>query len=162
MERKGFDIGTPMALLLFAVFTALVMGVLSVSADVYGSAQKRDGEMLDTAIARQYLATKLWRLDGLFPVVLDGDGNEATEGPAFAYVEDLEGTRCRTVLYLHDGHIYEYFGLDGLDFVPGDGEAILEVDDVRFTRTDNGVRVELDLPNGETESLAVGHRSEVD
>lgn len=159
MDKRGIDVGTPAALLLLTVFAALVTMVLSMSADVYATSQRRDAGVLDAAVARQYLATKLWRLDGLSPAVLDRDGNEAGTGPGLTYVEDLDGTECRTTIYFHDGYVYEDFKLEGLGFALGDGESVLEAEDLAFTRTDRGIRVELVLPGGKTERFAVGYRS---
>lgn len=159
MDKRGFDIGTPAALLLLAVFAALVTSVLSMSADVYVTSQARDAGTLDAAVARQYLATKLWRLDGLSPAVLDRDGNEADTGPVLTYIEDFDGTACRTTIYLHDGHVYEDFKLDGLGFAPGDGESVLEAESLSFTRTARGIRVMLGIPGGDVQEFSVGYRS---
>lgn len=161
MGRKA-DIGTPVVLLLFAVFAVLVMSVLIRCADVYGSAQERDAAALDAMVARQYMATKLWRVDGTPFAVLDGDWREADRGPALQWYEDYDGTMCKTILYLHDGHVVEDFTLAELDFQEGDGESILEAESLEFERTPNGVLVRMGLPGGQDVSFGIGFRSEVD
>lgn len=158
MIRKP-NIETPVILLLFAVFAVLVMSVITAAANVYRSAEERDGAILDGCIAKQYLTTKLWRLDGLSPTVRDLDGNECKAGPGLEYYEDMDGTLCRTMIYFHDGQVYEDFTLAGLDFAIGNGQSVLRMEDLVFERTEHGIAAHLTLEDGRTETIFVGFRS---
>ena len=67
---------------------------------------------------------------------------------ALVLTEELDGERYKTVLYAHDGYLYELFTPEELSVKPGDGEPVLPLQDMDAQLSDNLLTVSLTTPDG--------------
>ena len=117
-----------LALLLFALFAVLVLGVLLSGAGVCRRLTERDAASFDRRTALQYVATRVWNAAGTVTVE-DFAGPDST----LCIAEDIEGERYLTRLYCWDGAMRELFCGEEDVFEPEDGEVIVSVPGLYFT-----------------------------
>lgn len=142
-------------LLLFGVFAVCVLSVLLTGADAYQRLSARDRASYDRRTAGQYLTTRVRQADRLGDVAVeDFDGADA-----LVFTEEIDGEVYRTMVYCHDGYLRELFAVEGGDFLPADGEKILEAQGLTLSMERQTILAELTDPAGEVRRLTLYLRS---
>ncbi|MBQ6875929.1 MAG: DUF4860 domain-containing protein, partial [Lachnospiraceae bacterium] len=65
-----------------------------------------------------------------------------------------------TRIYCHNGYLYELFTLEGLQFEPEDGEAILPLNSLSFSRSGDLLYVEVEYTDAVRDTLILHLRSQ--
>lgn len=140
------------ALLLFGVFAACVLAVLLTGADAYRRLTQRDQAAFDRRAGAQYVVTKLRQADRA--------GNVA--------VKEIEGVRTLvldadteyiTYIYQYDGWLWELYTWCGEPPVPGDGQQLVETEQVDWFLEDGLLTIQITTELGEEDTLMLSLRS---
>jgi len=131
---RGEQVSSAATLMVFCIFAMLAFSVIMLGALAYRniSGASREGE--DERGCLSYIWTVIKNNDNAKNVYV-GDFNGA---PALYFEEELNDTVYQTVIYHHEGWIYELFAMDAYGFSPDSGSRIIEVGDLRFERLDDG------------------------
>ncbi|MCL1819820.1 MAG: DUF4860 domain-containing protein [Oscillospiraceae bacterium] len=119
---KGQKIDTVLVLLTFCVFAVSVLLVLMLSARVYKNMTQVSSEAYNEHIVLSYIWTKVKNEDNEGKITVD-DFNGLS---ALSISADYGGTEYKTMIYRHNGWIYELFSEAGLGLAPEDGTALIE------------------------------------
>jgi hypothetical protein len=155
MKQRKRKIDALAVLLLFAVFAVCVLSVLLSGADVYHRLADRDRLSYDYRTAGQYLSTRVRQADRLGQVsVIDFGGTDA-----LVFTEEIEGENYETLVYCYDGYLRELFALADGDFLPEDGEKVLQAQSLSLSLDGQLLTAELVGPAGEAQELTLFLRS---
>lgn len=163
MKEQGRkrNISSLLVLLLFAVFVICILAVLLTGAQVYQNLAQRDQESYDRRTVAQYIATKVRQTDAesfVFTAPFSEDAAQ-TEGDTLYLTEQLEGEDYYTRIYCHDGYVRELFASCYDEFLPEDGEKIMEAEDLLFAVEDGLLTVQIGYADGTRENLVLHLRS---
>lgn len=144
------------ALVLFGVFAACVLSVLLTGADVYHKLTVRDQEAYARRTCAQYVATKVRQASSGYAVeVTNFDGVDA-----LALSENIDGEIYVTQVYCYDGWLRELFTAEGGEFLPEDGEQIIEAQAMDLALEDGLLTVDLTDGAGAETQLVLFLRGE--
>ena len=132
---KGRSIDTIFVLIVFSTFAFSVLMVLMLGASIYRNINDISHEAQDEHTVLSYVWTKTKNFD-------DADSIHVGEfnGVSALFInERIGGTDFRTVIYNHDGWLFELFSETALDFSLDDGIRIVMVEDLRFEDVGNGL-----------------------
>ena len=167
-------------LLLFAIFTACILSVLLTGADVLQTISQRDQESFRHRTCAQYLTTRvrqsdvearIWvgEFDQIPPLTADNSSSSTTDnsrqnspsltGDTLFLIEELGGRTYCTRIYCYGGQLRELFSLADLEFAPGDGQPILEAQDLRFDQQGELLTITITYTDGSSETLYLSLRS---
>lgn len=162
-------------LLLFVIFTTCILSVLLTGADVLRSLSRRDQDSFQQRTCAQYLTTKVRQNDvasqifvadfsHISDTVSVSDSSLSEDGAIFTgdtlfLQEELGGRTYYTRIYCWDGHLRELFSQADLTFAPSDGQEILNVQDLTFTKQGSSLTIHITYPDGSTETLRLHLRS---
>ena len=144
------------ALVLFGVFAACVLSVLLTGANVYHKLTARDQEAYSRRTCAQYIATKVRQArSGRAVAVADFGGVDA-----LSLTEEIEGDTYVTQVYCYDGWLRELFTAEGGEFLPEDGEQIIEAQAMDLALEDGLLTVDLTDGAGAETQLVLFLRGE--
>ncbi|MEA4934633.1 MAG: DUF4860 domain-containing protein [Lawsonibacter sp.] len=118
-----------LALVLFGVFAACILSVLLTGSEAYRRLTIRDQAAYDRRTCVQYIATKVRQAPGPDSISLSSFG----DGDALMLTENIEDELYVTRIYCDNGWIRELFSSAGEDFVPDDGEKVLQAQALSLT-----------------------------
>lgn len=142
-----------LVLLVFAVFMVSVLMVLLTGADLVRGMTERDQRSYDRRTVAQYLTTRVRQGDQAGAVF-------AADPGTLVFREEISGTTYETRVYCHEGYLREMFCETGYDLAPEFGETILPMEDFQVCLEDTLLRIQLEMPDGSGEALALHLRSE--
>ncbi len=148
------SLSTVAALLLLAVFAVGVLAVLLSGAQSYRRLTQQDQIAFDSRTVAQYLASKLRQAPGPEAASISDFGGTA----ALQIIQQIDGEEYVTHIYCHDGWLMELFSIAQGDFSPEDGEKVLPASDLRITRQQDLLTVELLDGSGEPVCLKLSIR----
>ena len=122
-----------LVLLLFGVLAACILSVLLTGAGAYRRLTERDDAAYDRRTATQYVATRVRQADEVGGVSVETVG----DADALVFAEEIDGYLYETRIYYYDGYIRELFAEAGYDFLPEDGEKVMEAVGMTITE-ENG------------------------
>ena len=125
MKEKHTKITDLSALLVFAVFALCVLTVLLYGTRVYGRMVRSAEAQFRMRTATQYVCTRVQQAESAS--VTDFGGCEA-----LVLKEQTDGTVYVTYVYCYDGFLRELFCGENAALLPGDGEKLLPVEDLRL------------------------------
>ena len=130
---RGEGAGGAAALMVFCIFAMLAFSVLMLGAGAHKSIAAISREGAIEQICLSYIWTRVKSNDDVGMVrVRDFDGTPAL------YLEEKYGdTAYNTIIYHHDGWVYELVAESGFDFIRGDGLRVVQADAVSFEQLDN-------------------------
>ena len=128
-------IGTAAALMIFGIFTMSVLAVLVLGVDAYKNMTDISREGYDERVCLSYLWTKVKNGDEAERVYI-GDFHGLN---ALCLDEIYEGATYHTMIYHHEGWVYELFFEDGLEFSPEDGVPVIKNGSLSFEQLDDGL-----------------------
>ena len=147
--------------ILFVILTTCLLSVLLSGADLYQTINQRDQVSYDQRTLIQYLTTKIRQNDvngqievGSFDAVSDSD--QGTTLHIFEVIEDR--TFC-TRIYCHNGYLYELFSAGGLDFSMSEGQPLLPVKDLSFSRFSDLLQIDIQYNDSHSETFYIDLRS---
>ena len=141
--------------LLFGLFAVCILSVLLTGADAYRRLAQRDQLSYDRRTAGQYLSTRVRQADRLGQVsVIDFGGTDA-----LVFTEEIEGEDYETLVYCYDGYLRELFALADGNFLPEDGEEVLQAQSLSLSLDGQLLTAELVGPAGEAQELTLFLRS---
>lgn len=160
-QGKKLNVSGLLTLLLFAVFGVCILLVLLTGADAYQRLRRRDQSSYDRRTAAQYIATKVRQADEagmVYAAAFDASEPEGA-GDTLFLKEEIDGAYYVTRIYCHEGYLRELFAdLEG-EFSPGDGEKVLEAEELWFSMEGESLTVEITYGDGEQEQLSFYLRS---
>ena len=155
MKRNNGKTNALLALLLFGLFAVCILSVLLTGADAYRRLARRDQHSYDGRTAVQYLSTRVRQADGVGQVSV-----RSFEGAdALVLTEEIEGQTYETLVYCHDGFLRELFSAAGSEFLPEDGEKVLEAQALVLELEGQSLTARLTGPEGEVRELILYLRS---
>lgn len=155
MKRNNGKTNALVVLLLFGLFAVCILSVLLTGADAYRRLARRDQHSYDGRTAVQYLSTRVRQADGLGQVSV-----RSFEGAdALVLTEEIEGQTYETLVYCHDGFLRELFSAAGSEFLPEDGEKVLEAQALVLELEGQSLTARLTGPEGEVRELILYLRS---
>ena len=127
--------GTAAVLMIFCVFTASALTALTLGVSAYKNVTDITWENYEERICLSYIWTKIKNGDEADKVaVIDFHGR-----PALRIDETGDdGTIYHTIIFHHEGWVYELFFEDGLEFSPEDGVPIVN-ESLSFERLEDGL-----------------------
>ena len=134
-SATGQKIGNLMALVIFCAFTAAVLLVLMLGANIYQGISSRNSASADQRLAVSYIEAKLRHNDTWNAVYLGSfQSNEgATDIPTLYLEEDYDSIIYNTMIYCYDGWIRELYCEKGLEFAPDAGIKVLPAKNLDFS-----------------------------
>ena len=154
-ERNKRKLDNLLVLLLFGIFAICILAVLLTGADIYQRLSARDQDSYDQRTAAQYLTTRIRQADQIDSVsVRDFKGQDA-----LVFTQSIEGSTYETLVYCYDGYLRELFTVADGDFLPEDGEKVLEAQQLSVSLDGQIVHVELTGTAGEKQELTLYLRS---
>jgi len=155
MKQNKRETDALVVLLLFGVFAVCILSVLLTGADAYHRLAQRDQLSYDRRTAGQYLSTRVRQGDQLGNVAVG-----SFEGvDVLVLSEEIEGETYETLVYCYDGYLRELFAAAEGDFLPEDGEKVLEAQSMLLQKDGQTLTVELTGPVGEVQELTLCLRS---
>ena len=154
-KQKKRNMGALAVLLLFGVFAVCILSVLLTGADAYQRLARRDQLSYDRRTAGQYLSTRVRQADQLGRVTVDSFGGV----DALVFTEEIEGEEYETLVYCYDGYLRELFVSAEGDFLPEDGEKVLQAERLSLSLDGQLLTAELVGPAGEVQNLILYLRS---
>ena len=153
-RQRKHQIDGLITLVLFGVFAGCVLSVLLTGAKVYRDLTAEGQAAYGRRICAQYIATKVRQVpSGSALRVETSDGIDI-----LSYSEEIGGETYITSVYCSDGWVRELFTFEGAEFLPEDGERIVEAEQVRFSLEDGLLRVEIEGADGSGTELALALR----
>ena len=147
MKNNGHrNISRLLGLLVFALFALCVAAVLLTGAGTYRNLTRRGSEAHNQRLAVRYLTTRFQQAPAVR--VEDFHGLQA-----LTVREQFGGKTYLTRVYCHDGSLRELFSAENAQVSPGDGEILLEVENLTFSQTEDLLTVEVTLPDGSIQKL---------
>ena len=127
--------GTAAALMIFCVFTMSVLTVLMLGVNAYKNVTDISREGYDERICLSYIWTKVKNGDEAGMVsVRDFHGL-----PALCIDEVYDGATYHTMIYHHEGRVWELFFEEGLEFFPEDGVSVIGNESLSFEPLEAGL-----------------------
>jgi len=155
LRTSGNRISGLLALMLFLIFSICILGVLLSTADAYQRLSERNALSGDRRTGMMFVSTKVHQSD-LRGRIHAGD----FDGTSALYLtEVLEGESYKTILYCHDGYLYELYAPEDLTVKRGDGEPILPVSAFKVSEENGLLNVSITAPDGTVTSQAMYIRS---
>lgn len=130
--KKQTSITAIAAMLLLAVFSLSILGVLLSGAQVYRNLTNQGAEDYNRRTCLQFLSTKLKQAQTPDSVEIQQFG----DGDALFILEKYGNRTFVTRIYCHNGWLMELFSLDAEGFAPEDGEKILPLDSLKITESE--------------------------
>ena len=121
MKLSHKSISSVAALLVLAVFSMGILGVLLGGARVYRGLTEQGRFDYDSRTCLQYLSTKLAQAPSPDSVSIRQFG----DSDALFLIETIEDREFVTRIYCHGGWLMELFSVNSDSFAPEDGEKIL-------------------------------------
>jgi len=144
-----------LVLVLFGIFAICILAVLLSGAGTYERLAERRQEGYAGRTVPQYIATKIRQSDKAGAVSVGEFGNVR----ALELREVLGEEEYITRIYSYDGYLRELFSSASGNFQPGDGERILEAEQVDFSLEENRLQITVTGAKGETTQLQLTLRS---
>ena len=144
IPNSGRGLRSALTILLCALFFLLAMGLTLLSSNVYRSVAAASDATYTHRTALSYLVNQIRRSD------LDG-------GVALGHFGGSDALYLRedgyvTILYCYDGQLRELYTEEGLEFAPGDGVAILPLEELSIQAQDG--LISLTVQEGEASHTA--------
>jgi len=149
---------TVFVLIIFCVFAASVLLVLMLGGGIYKtiSDQAQDGYAQRTCLS--YLWSKVKTGDKSGSVFV----SEFNGASALCLEEEYDGVLYKTLIYQHNGWVYELFYESGLEFDLDSGMQVTEIDALSFEALENGSVKAVCAESGREMSLILTPRSAAD
>ena len=144
-----------LVLLLFGVFAVCILAVLLTGADAYRRLAERDEVSYDRRVSGQYLTTRVRQADEAGKISVETFDSV----DALVLLEEFDGIEYETRVYCYEGYLRELFAEAGSEFLPDDGEPILEAQDLMIRREGQNLYFVLTDPNGAVQELTLHLRS---
>ena len=132
---RGRSIDTIFVLIVFSIFAFSVLMVLMLGANIYRNINDLSRYEQYEHTALSYVWTKTKNFDNTDSISV-GDFNGVS---ALFINETIGGTEFRTVIYHHDGWLFELFSEAALDFSIDDGIRIIRTEELFFEEAGNGL-----------------------
>ncbi|MCL2767586.1 MAG: DUF4860 domain-containing protein [Synergistaceae bacterium] len=123
------------ALVIFCIFTVLVLAVLALGVSAYKNMTDISLEIYDERVCLSYMWTKVKNGDDAGKVYMVGFHGL----PALCIEEVYEDIKYITLIYHYDGWVYELFFEDGLEFYPEEGVPVIRNKSLSFERFEDGL-----------------------
>lgn len=133
MKRTEKSISSVAALLVLAVFSIGILGVLLGGARVYKGLTGQGQADYDRRTCLQYLSTKLSQSTSPDSICVRQFGC----GDALFLIETIDGREFVTRIYCHNGWLMELFSVNDPSFAPEDGEKILPLGNLNISQNGN-------------------------
>ena len=153
-EQRFQNLTRLMTLLTCAVFAVCVLLVLLSGADVYRHLTEEGEDQYARRTAAQYITTRIRQAD-------------AVEISCFAGLDTLQfretvnGRSYITRIYCYDGSLRELFTPAEGQFLPEDGEKLLNMEDLSLSAEGGLLLVEITLPDGRTQTLYLRQKGDL-
>lgn len=151
-KTKGHGIEGVAALLLFAVFSVCVLGVLLTGARAYRGLTGRDLASYERSTCLQYLTTRIRQAD-----LAGGVAAESFGGIPALRLTDRAGYITR--VYCYNGHLMELYSAPDGSFLPQDGERLMAAEALEAGLEDGLLTLTVTHPSGESDRLYFSLRS---
>ena len=135
-----------MALLTFAVFAVCVLLVLLSGADVYRRLAEDGQSQYARRTAAQYITTRIRQGESV-------ENGEFSGLDTLQFRETLNRRSYITRIYCYDGALRELFTSEDGQFLPEDGEKLLDLEALSLSAEDGLLTVQITLPDGSIQTL---------
>ena len=153
---KNGSLSGLVALLTFVLFAICILFVLLNGAGVYRRLTERDQRSYDNRTCVQYVATKMRQAPS--PTAVSTDTFEGVD--SLLIFQDIEGSVFVTRIYCYENWLMELFALADGDFLPEDGEKILEAEGLEIVLEGRVLTADLTDADGKTQQVVLYLRSE--
>lgn len=152
--------GKLLSVMTFFLFTAAMLLVILAGAKVYKSIVRSGTLRFERRTVSQYLSARIHQADAVDALLIEEFG----DGDALVIQEELDGDTYRTIIYSHDGWLRELFCAEESRLSPADGEKLMPLRSVAFSKKEDGILVQTVSPEGNTAAFYVylrSHREEL-
>lgn len=144
--RKLYDLA-PMVLL--GLFALCILTVLFMGAGVYRDLVQQDRQVYAQRTCAGYLSARIRQAPSVDAVTISDFG-----GGALVITEEIGGTDYCTRIYCHDGWLMELYAATDGEFVPEDGEKLLEARTLELKKQDDLLEIIVTAADGSCQQLA--------
>lgn len=134
MRKNSGLLDTLFGLLIMCVFTACMLLVLAGGARVYKNISAEMQEQYGSRTALSYIAAKVRSGDSEGGVSVGSLGDSS----ALMIFEQIDGERYVTYIYWYEGALWELFCGASDEFLPTDGQKLMELQSASFELKDDG------------------------
>ena len=152
--------GELLSVLTFFLFTAAMLLVILVGAKIYKSIVRSGTLRFERRTVSQYLSTRIHQADSVDALIIEEFG----DADALVIQEELDGNTYRTIIYSYDRWLRELFCAEDSSLSPADGEKLMPLRAVAFSKKEDGILVQTVSLEGDTAAFYVylrSHREEL-
>lgn len=157
-SARKHNIENIFVLIVFGIFSIMILLVLVLGANSYHSLVKQDRENYESALIPAYVCAKVRSYD-TEGAVSTGAFSAKDDRSTLHLYQTIEGETYDTRIYYYKGYIYELFTLKGADLEPEAGNKIYPAAALTFSRKKNVITLTATDQNGTTSQATVGIRS---
>ena len=154
--KQSQSLSAAAALLLFALFALLAVGVLTAGMMVYQKTRANTDDTYQRRTALSYITNQVRqadRVDGIMAGEFHGQ-------QAIVLRRQYNDIQYLTYIYTWDGSLRELFFEEGLDLPPEGGVVIMPLEQLSVSQSEEGLlRLELDHGDGVESALTLSIRS---
>lgn len=154
--RKERSMDVLFGLLLFTLFTVLILTVLMSGVGAYRGIERNMQSNYDQRTAVSYLATKIRHYDTAGGVSVESFGDLN----ALRLRQAVDGVTYSTWVYALDGQLMELFVEDGVELPPQSGTPVLEIESLELSQDGNALQIACVGADGKHSSLRLSLRAE--
>jgi len=132
---RGRSVDTIFVLIVFSIFALSILMVLMLGASVYRNINDISNEGQHEHTVLSYIWTKTKNYDNADSI----SAGDFKGIPALFIDEKIGEENFRTVIYSFDGWLFELYSEVTLEFSPGDGIRIMQIENLNFKETSNGL-----------------------
>lgn len=153
------NIGSLLVLLLFALFAVCITAVLLTGAEACQSLSCRNQSSFDRRTAAQYITARVRQnnAEGLVYPASFGTSEFREQGDTLFLLDSAQEDVC-TRIYCYDGYMWELYCDRSGEFLPEDGEKILEAEELNCTIKGGFLTVEIGYENAQRDRLVLSLR----
>ena len=155
MEQKQSKITALAALLTAALFILCLLAVLLTGAERYRKAAEQGETAFAQRTAAGYLTARIRQGGQAGAVAVEDFGGQE----ALILRERIGEERYATRVYCRDGYLWELFAAEGGDFLPEDGQQLVELAALELKQEGRVLTVQLLHPDGSSQTLTFCLRS---
>lgn len=141
IKRRSSRIDIIFVFSLFFLFTILSLTIVGMGSKLFQKTAKTVESSYESQTSLSYVSNKIRYLDGEVSVI------QKDETPLLVIKENIDGEEYKTIIYFHEGFLYEQFLFGDEELVLGKGEPIMQLQYFNVTQQGNMLNLEVITQN---------------
>lgn len=143
LKRRSSRIDIIFVFSLFFLFTILSLTIVGMGSKLFQKTAKTVESSYESQTSLSYVSNKIRYLGGEVSVI------QQDEFPVLVINENIEDENYKTTIYFYNGFLYEQFLYDDEEFVPENGDTIMQLEYFNVTQEENILHLEVITTSGQ-------------